>query len=521
MSHARERRSPALVVSTLAVWVAVTLWSLAHFRSVIPATVPVPVAAVLAFLYLPWSATWLWTIHNFVNQGISALLAKPTERPLQRSSSAVAVLYTTCDDFDSDACLSALRQDHPNLRVIVCDDSHLQSSRDAIDTWVKTEAPEVTVVRRADRRGFKAGNLNHAMTTATSEEFVVLCDADEVLPRDFVTRVLSELESQSLAFVQCRHTARLPAQTWLEQALGPAIDVFYRFTLPLRNRFGFAACFGHGMMLRRSAWEAVGGFPEIACEDLGFAMRAAAAGLPGQYVSEPAAFERFPSTYAGLASKYRRIVAGTVECFRSCGPVFLGSHHVSLVEKLDFLMTFSTCYLPLAVAINTSGALALAWMQARFAQAQPLGWLLAFYLIGPLTPVVPLLCQFPADARRTGRFALVGSIAYASLVPRLAFASLLQTVRPKPVRFVPTGAVSQVPQKLRDHMWTWLAGITVIALAAMLKSSVLVPTITAGLMFLVGPLLSLVDRTGIPGWAARHSALVPYCALAILWWKFP
>jgi hypothetical protein len=55
----------------------------------------------------------------------------------------------------------------------------------------------------------------------------------------------------------------------------------------------------------------------------------------------------------------------------------------------------------------------------------------------------------------------------------------------------------------------------------MLKSSVLVPAITAGLLFLVGPLLSLVDRTGIPGWAARHSALVPYCALAILWWKFP
>ena len=217
---------------------------------------------VLAFLYLPWSATWLWTIHNFVNQGISAL-TKPKERPLQRSSSAVAVLYATCDDFDSDACRSALRQDHPNLRVIVCDDSHLRSSRETIDTWVKTEAPEVTVVRRPDRRGFKAGNLNHAIITATTEEFIVLCDADELLPRDFVTRVLSELESQSLAFVQCRHTARLPAQTWLEQTLGPAIDVFYRFTLPLRNRFGFAACFGHGMILRRSAWDAVGGFPKL------------------------------------------------------------------------------------------------------------------------------------------------------------------------------------------------------------------------------------------------------------------
>ena len=70
-------------------------------------------------------------------------------------------------------------------------------------------------------------------------------------------------------------------------------------------------------------------------------------------------------------------------------------------------------------------------------------------------------------------------------------------------------------------MWTWLAGIAVIGLAAMLRSSVFVPAVTAGLMFLVGLFLSLVDRSGLPGWAARHSALVPYCALAILWWKFP
>ena len=176
---------------TLAVWLAVIIWSVAHFRNVIPAAIPVPVARALAFLYLPWSATWLWTIHNFVNQCISALLPRPAERPLRRSSSAVAVLYTTCDDFDPEACLSALRQDHLNLRVIVCDDSHLQSSRDAIDAWVRRVAPEVALVRRPARRGFKAGNLNHCIATAVREEFIVLCDADEVLPGDFVTRVLN------------------------------------------------------------------------------------------------------------------------------------------------------------------------------------------------------------------------------------------------------------------------------------------------------------------------------------------
>src|SRR5208282_5787164 len=155
----------------------------------------------------------------------------------------------------------------------------------------------VTIMRRPDSRGLKAGNLNYAIATAVREEFIVVCDADEVLPEDFVARILCELELDKLAFVQCRHTARNPAQSWFEEVLGPAIDVFYKFTLPSRNRFGFTCCFGHGLLVRRSAWELVGGFPEVACEDLGFTMLAASAGLEGRFADEPTGFEAFPKTY--------------------------------------------------------------------------------------------------------------------------------------------------------------------------------------------------------------------------------
>jgi hypothetical protein len=513
--------SPALVGLTLGIWFAVSAWSFSQFHHVIPAALPFVPTVALTLLYLPWMATWLWTIHNLVTQSASALLPhSPSTSSFPASAVAVAVVYTTCDDFDPDACLTALRQDYLNVRLVICDDSRLQSSRDLINEWVRKIAPKVAVVRRQDRSGFKAGNLNFGIATAVSEEFIVLCDADEALPPFFVSRVLAEFAAQPLAFVQCRHSARLPAQTWLEDALGPAIDIFYRFTLPMHNRYGFVACFGHGLMLRRSAWKAIGGFPEIACEDLGFALRVTTQGLRGRYVDEPVAHERFPSTYAGLAAKYRRIVAGTIECFRSYGPAFLRSKHVSLTEKLDFLITFSTCYLPFAVIINVTGALALAWAQGRFAPAQQPGWLLLLYMIGPLTPVVPLLCRFSSGARRMGRFALIGSIAYASLAPQLAFVALRQTLRPKKVRFVPTGVMNQRPQNMTDHVPTCLVGLVVISLAAILRSDVSAPAVSAGLMFMGGPLLSLVDHAGVSGWAARRSALIPYGVLVALWWAF-
>ena len=520
MKSFKMLRSPALVALILAIWIWVTAWSLIHIRFVIPEALPRPVVAALTLLYIPWMATWLWTIHNFISQSLCALRPKSKTPPFSPSPSAVALLYTTCDDFDPEACLSGVRQNHSNLRVIICDDSSRKSSRDSIDNWIQRVAPEVVLVRRENRKGFKAGNLNHAIANNVREEFIVVCDADEVLPDDFVARLLGEFESKSLAFVQCRHVSRIPTKTWLEESLGPAIDLFYRFTLPLKNRFGFMPCFGHGMMLRRSAWRDAGGFPEIACEDLGFSMRAAAVGLRGQYIDEPFAYERFPLSYAGLCSKYRRIVAGTIECFRACGRQFLLSPRVSSVEKIDFLITFSSCYLPITIIINIAGAVLLAWLQDKFVHIRPPGWLPVLYLIGPLTPVAPLICQFPANARQMARFAIVGSIAFASLIPVLAFTSIRQTICPAPVPFVPTGTVSGETQKIRDHLWTLFAGLVIAGLAFVYRSAVFIPALTVSLMFLVAPLLNVANRAGTLGWAARRSTLVPYCVFLILWWTY-
>ena len=193
-------------------------------------------------------ATWLWTIHNFVHQTVNTVKPKRSIPFRPYGLGAVAVLYTTCDDFDPVACLSGIKQSHRNTRLIICDDSRDESSRGHIDRWAAQVGPRVTIMRRPDSRGLKAGNLNYAIATAVREEFIVVCDADEVLPEDFVARILCELELDKLAFVQCRHTARNPAQSWFEEVLGPAIDVFYRFTLPSRNRFGFTCCFGHGLI---------------------------------------------------------------------------------------------------------------------------------------------------------------------------------------------------------------------------------------------------------------------------------
>jgi len=166
----------------------VAAWSLWHIPEVIPSKGPWPVAVALACLYLPWMATWLWTIHNFVHQAMSTFLHRPLAASPIAATEPVALLYTTCDDFDAAACLSGLRQSYQHTRLIICDDSRQPASRDRIDQWIETAGQLVTIVRRPNWDGLKAGNLNYAIETTVTEELIAICDADEVLPEDFLAR---------------------------------------------------------------------------------------------------------------------------------------------------------------------------------------------------------------------------------------------------------------------------------------------------------------------------------------------
>ena len=48
------------------------------------------------------------------------------------------------------------------------------------------------------------------------------------------------------------------AQTWVERAAGPTLEVFYRAVQVSRDRFGSALCVGSNAVYRRAALDAVG-----------------------------------------------------------------------------------------------------------------------------------------------------------------------------------------------------------------------------------------------------------------------
>jgi cellulose synthase/poly-beta-1,6-N-acetylglucosamine synthase-like glycosyltransferase len=303
----------------------------------------------VVFIELAW-------LYGFYNIGVVIAAAVYRKKhslrvgspPLPPDPPPVALLYTTYNDFVEESVRSCVVQEYLDYHVYILDDSTDPACRDQVDAFAAVHEDRVTVVRRPDRRGFKAGNLNHALAQVAKEPFFALVDADEILPPDFLSRSLPYLLADpSCGFVQANHQANPGQQGKLPRSVAVGIDVHWRWYQPLRNRYGFVMLLGHGAVLRREAWEAVGGIPELVSEDLAFAVRLREAGWRGYFAEDIVCYEDFPDSVRAFRVRHMKWTRGTSEFIVKETGRLLRARNISWVEKLDIL--FPTLGLPLAL----------------------------------------------------------------------------------------------------------------------------------------------------------------------------
>jgi cellulose synthase/poly-beta-1,6-N-acetylglucosamine synthase-like glycosyltransferase len=350
-----RRPSPNLYVTVFGLWLLSIawfhgrLWSLMDFVDT-----GFGIAAVAFFVAFTYVA-WLYAFYNVAVIAYALIYRhyyrQPylREAPLPADPPTVAILYTTCNDFEEASVRSCLAQDYPNFKLYLLDDSSDPEIKQRIDLFALTDPLRIQVVRRTDRKGFKAGNINHGLASAaTQEPFFALVDADEVLPVDFLSRLMPRiLADERCGFVQAIHRGNPSDASPLASALGVGIDVHWRWYHPLRNRFGFVMLLGHGALLRRRPWEEVGGFPNLVSEDLAYALRIRENGWHGLFADDVVCFENFPPDMRAFRVRHMKWTRGTCEFLYRKMRYLLGSPRIPLVEKLDIL--FPTLGLPLSL----------------------------------------------------------------------------------------------------------------------------------------------------------------------------
>ncbi|GAB4497484.1 MAG: hypothetical protein OHK0019_31200 [Saprospiraceae bacterium] len=421
-------------------------------------------------------------------RGGSALDAPKGATPLPSAEGSgvglppVAILYTTCNDFVEESVESCVRQDYPNYRVYILDDSSQQEFRDRVDAFAAQYPGLVQVVRRPDRKAFKAGNMNHGLAHFAHEPYFAIADADEILPSDFLTKTVAVLESDpTCGFVQANHRANPDDPSPLAQSLGVGIDIHWKWYQPLRNDFGFVMFLGHGALLRRDVWEKIGGFPDIVSEDLGFAIHARELGYRGRFLEEVICYESFPDSVRAFRIRHMKWTRGTSEFLRKKMGWLIRAKNISWTEKLDIL--FPTLNLPLTLLyflFMLNANLALPYF---FGYRQDLTFVLGgseflvpiitldpnfqviygwdFYLITLLTFFAPVLSFVFALASRPlklFRFLSHSTAMYAALTPLSSIGVLAYLISGKAF-FLVTGDQQQAEHLDKTKSNSWLKNI--------------------------------------------------------------
>lgn len=359
----------------------------------------------------------------------------------------VALLYPTADDFRADVVRRSMRQSHPRTRTVILDDSLDAEVRAAVDEFAArapagptpSDAP-VDVIRRADRAGFKAGNLNNYLRHhADGVDAVVIIDADQEIGSEFVRTALRHLHaSKQVAVVQGAIRSRRGDTRFVRDFRG-MFDTHLRAMSAGRASVGVATFAGRGALLDVAALHAVGGFPEVVAEDAALTLELARGGRTVRYVPELVSVEDAPTDYTAFTTQFGKFTEGAVQLLRRNSGLLFDTR-LRPARRLDVFLDLSS---PLVGALMTIALFAFTLTAA--AQRMPglppsLG--VSLGALGAL----PLLPEAIRRARQ-GRpltasvFLLRGGMLYAS-VAVVALRAVLRVTFGLRARFVITPKVN-------------------------------------------------------------------------------
>src|SRR3989338_4786424 len=251
----------------------------------------------------------------------------------------VALLCTTCNDFREEAVLSCLNQDYPDFHTFILDDSGDEEYKKRIDAFVCKYKSSVTLMRRRDRTGYKAGNLNHCLNRISGFEYFSVSDADTVLPADYIKKLLPYFNKPEIAFAQSRQALNPAQNSAFAQGLGFQIGLHCDNYLSTKEKYGFVMFYGHSALMRLDVLREIGGFPEVATEDLAYSMLIRERGYYGVYAKEVTSLEDFPSTFRQYRKRNEKWIRGTAECLFKYYPSFLKNKNISRLEKFDVFVS--------------------------------------------------------------------------------------------------------------------------------------------------------------------------------------
>ncbi len=233
--------------------------------------------------------------------------------------------------------VAALDYPRDRLQIHILDDStdettHLARRRAA---YHREKGLDIQVLRRPDRRGFKAGALAWGLLRARGE-YVAIFDADFRPHPDFLLQTVPHfLNRPQLGLVQTRWSHLNAHYSPLTRAQAMAFDGHFVVEQTARDHSGLLMNFnGTAGVWRRKCIEDSGGWTaETLSEDLDLSYRAQLAGWQTLYLPEVDSPAELPPQLAAFKRQQARWTQGSIQALRKLIEPVIRSGRLSVAQK--------------------------------------------------------------------------------------------------------------------------------------------------------------------------------------------
>jgi cellulose synthase/poly-beta-1,6-N-acetylglucosamine synthase-like glycosyltransferase len=307
------------------------------------------------------------------------------------------------------------RLDYPHYEVIVIDDSDdgvtSEKLRLIASSW-GAGSPQLKVLHRGSREGWKGGALNYALNSLDPRsEAIVVFDADFVPPKDILRRMSETLFSSDERYAALqgyqRHSLN-SLENILTRIISASFCACYKVVLKANSMLGsFVLLTGSVMMIKVNALKKVGGFSPSLVEDLELTYRLMLNGYKVLYTDQIYAEGECPSTFRRFLRQQRRWAEGTIREARRYFTQLLSSRNLSPIEKVTCLIHIMQFAMPLVITVHLAANVLLHLFGVL--SIHPLvGSLILLYTA--LAPSLILLVGSRAD--RLNEEGLIAAISY-------------------------------------------------------------------------------------------------------------